>query len=417
MDSVPTHNRRAILLGKYEDINAETGEKLTGTITATSYLEISNPSVPSDLGINDIFDSLIMEMRFNGFYMGDTASNDMHLSVHQLEERIKLDVVVGTEVYYNTTSFRYNPVSLADTTFPIRPSDSTNRMIAGGILVEPIRIKLPENLGQEMFEKIKNKEEEFSSNEKFLDYFKGLVLVAGDDVKAIAGFKTDTSFKINLHYHTQEEFKTDKVITFSINQVNQFNNIRSDRSGTSLLPDAFTDNEISSNLTDNQSFIAAGDGLYTKIEFPNLHNILLTSYGIVEKATLEIRPVYGTYPESSPVPLPSTLAIAASSLSGEAESALTNSQGQSQSGNLVIDPQFVGNTLYTFDVTAFVQNQMSAPEDQKLYLTLKMGSSEMQNSTSRLVIGDSTRSPDVGNITYDNGIKLKLYYNVYNEKN
>jgi hypothetical protein len=420
IDSVPTHNRNTILLGKYEDINIVTGEKLTGTIKATSYLEISNPSVPSNLGVNPTFDSLVMEMRFNGFYMGDTANNDMHLFVHQLEERMKLDVAVGTEVYYNTMSFRYNPEPLAEAAFPIRPSDSTsNRTIVGGIPVEPVRIKLPDSLGQEMFDKIENKDDEFSSNENFLDYFKGLALVAGDDVGAIAGFKTDTSFKINLYYHTLEEFKTDKVITFSINQINQFNNIISDRSETSLLPDSFTDNEISSSLTGNQSFISAGDGLYTKIEFPNLHDILLTgTYGIVEQAILEIRPVYGTYRESSsPVPLPSALTISTSSVSGEAESALANSQGQSQYGNLIIDPQFVDNTLYSFDVTAFVQNQMSAPKDNKLYLTLRMGGSEMQNSTRRLVIGDSNHSISAGNITYYNRIKLKLYYNMYNEKN
>jgi hypothetical protein len=183
-----------------------------------------------------------------------------------------------------------------------------------------------------------------------------------------------------------------------------------------LLPDLFTDNEISSDSTGNQSFISAGDGLYTKIEFPNLHDILLTStYGIVEKATLEIRPVYGTYQQYTPIPL--SLSISASSLAGESESALTDAQGQSQAGNLVIDPQFWDNTLYTFDVSGFVQNQMSAPADQKLFLVLRMSGSEMQNSTQRLVIGDSNHYIDAGNITYFNRVKLNLYFNMYNEKN
>jgi hypothetical protein len=403
-------------VGKYKDINTITKENLTGIITATSYLEISSPSVSTDLGKNLFFDSLVIEMRFNGFYMGDTVNNNMHLLVHQLTERMKLDVAVGTEVYYNTTSFAYNRDDiLAEAIFPIRPSNTEfGKMIPGGIMVEPVRIKLPKELGEEMFNKIVNKEDEFDSNEKFLDYFKGLVFVAGEDVGTVVGFRADTSFKINLHYHVQEEFKTDRVITFSINARNQFNNIVTDRSETNLQPNRFIENEIESYKTGNQAFISAGDGLYAKIEFPDLQNILLSStYGIVERATLEIRPVYGTYQVYTPIP--PSLTITASSMSGEAESTLTDSQGQSQTGNLKVDPQFWNNTLYTFDVTSFVQNQMLATANQKMFLTLRFASGDMQNSTQRLVIGNADHYIDVNNATYYNRIKLNLYYNMYNE--
>ncbi|MDR1340977.1 MAG: DUF4270 domain-containing protein [Prevotellaceae bacterium] len=417
VDSIPTYSQGTILVGKYEDVNTVTGEKLTGRINASSYLEISIPSVPSNMGNNNVFDSLFIEMRFNGFYMGDTLNSDMHLKIHQLAERIALDVAVGTEVYYNTTSFEYDPNPLAEAVFPMRPSNTeSGKLIDGGIGVEPVRIKLPDYLGEEMLRKMEEKEEEFESSDKFLDYFKGLVFTAGDDVGTVIGFRADSTFKINLHYHVQEEFKTEKLITFSINSRNQFNSIISDRSATDLLPDLFVDNEIPSSLTGNKSFISAGDGLYTKIEFPDLHDILLMStYGIVESAILEIRPVYGTYQEYTPIPR--SLTISASNASGEAESVLNDVQGQSQTGNLVIDPQFWSNTLYTFDVTAFVQNQMSAPADQKLYLTLRMASSEMQNSTRRLVIGDSNHFIETGNMTYYNRVKLRLYFNMYNEKN
>ncbi|MDR0724495.1 MAG: DUF4270 domain-containing protein [Prevotellaceae bacterium] len=419
VDSTLTYNQGTILVGKYEDLNTVTGDTLTGIIRAISYIEVSNPSVSTlDLNTNTFFDSLVIEMRFNGFYMGDTLNNDMHLFIHQLEERIKReDAVVGTETYYNTTSFAYNPVPLVETTFPMRPGNTAAEIfVAGGIVIEPVRVKLPDWLGQEMFDKIANKEEEFESSENFLDYFKGLVFVAGDDVKTVIGLKADTTFKINMHYHVQEEFKTEKTLTFSINTQNQFNNIVADRTGTNLLPDMFVDNEIDSYLTGNQSFISAGDGLYTKIEFPNLHDILLTStYGIVEQAILEIKPVYGTYQKFTTIP--ASLAISVSNISGEAESTLTDSQGQSLTGSLTVDEQFPDNTRYSFDVTSFVQNQMLAPADEKLFLALRLSSNEMQNSTQRLVIGNSDHSIDAGNITYYNRIKLYLYYNMYNEKN
>jgi hypothetical protein len=394
-----------------------TDAKLTGTITATSYLEIARPTVPTDLENNMIFDSLVIDMRFNGYYMGDTLNNKMHLFVHQLAERVAQDVDVGREIYYNTSSFAYDPVPLGEATFPIRPGNKGPGYTVGGIAIDPVRIKLSDALGQELFDKMKNHDDEFDNSEKFLDYFKGLVMVAGDEVETIVGFSADTSFKMNLHYHLQEEFNTDKVITFSINTLNQFNNIISDRTGTKLLPELFVEKEIESHLTDNQSYISAGDGLYAKIEFPYIQSILLLSdYGIVERAVLEVKPVYGTYGNLKMnngiplnyTPLPSTLTISATNLSGEAESTLSDSQGQAQTGNLVIDPQFWDNTRYTFDVTSLIQNQMTAPANQKLYLTLKFESSEMQKTTQRLVIGNNERQ---------NGIKLSLYYNMYNEKN
>jgi hypothetical protein len=419
IDSIPTYNQSVILVGKYEDLNTVTREALTGTIKSTSYIEVSNPSVSSlDLSANTFFDSLVVEMRFNGFYMGDTLK-PMHLFIHQLQERIKReDAVINTEMYYNTTSFRYNPTPLAEIIFPIRPNNTASGIFMdGGIAVGPVRVKLPDTLGKEMFDKIANKDKEFDNSENFLDYFKGLVFVAGDDVGTIIGIKADTTFKINMYYHIQEEFKTEKVLTFSINAKNQFNNIVSDRTGTNLLPDKFNeDNEIDSHNTGNQSFIMGGNGLYTKIEFPNLSDILLTStYGIVEQAILEIRPVYGTYQEFTTIP--PSLTISATTLSGELESALSDSQGKSQTGNLIVDEQFPDNTRYTFDVTSFVQNQMLATVNQKLYLTLRLSDNDMQKSIQRLVIGDSDHAIETGGITYYNRIKLYLYYNMYNEKN
>jgi len=415
IDSVATYNQSAIIVGKYEDVNTITHENLTGTIKARSYMEVANPTFPTDLGNNVFFDSLVIEMRFNGFYMGDTLS-DMHLLVHQLTERIALDVDVGTEVYYNTTSFAYDETPLAEATFAIRPSNTASGITGvGGVTLEPVRIKLPNAIGDSLFQKMKNKDDIFDSNDNFQDYFKGLVFVAGENAKAIAGFKADSTFKINLHYHLQEEFKTDKTISLSINTVNQFNNIHSDRSETSLLPDLFVDNEIDSRLTGNQSYISAGDGLYTKIEFTGLKSILLLSdYGVVEKATLEIKPVFGTYQEFTT--LPSSLVIASTDLTGASQS-LTDSQGASQTGSLTFDQQFWDNTRYTFDVTAFIQNQMLATTSGQLFLTVRFSDTELKSTTQRLVLGNSEHSIKVGNQTYYNRIKLNLYYNMYNEKN
>jgi hypothetical protein len=412
IDSTPTYGQSTILVGRYNDVNSFTGETLTGVTTSLSYVELAKPQT-GDISNKAEFDSLVIEMRFNGYYMGDTLRN-MHLFVHKLAERMKTDAATGSEVYYNTTSFRFEDEPLAEAIFPVRPSNTDAGMTTvGGIAIDPVRIVLPKDLGQDFFEKIRDKTDEFDTNDKFVDYFNGLAFVAGNDVETIVGFRADTSFKVNLHYHILEEFQTDNVITFNINTTNQFNKISSDRTGTLLT--SFTENEIDANLTNNHAYISAGDGLYVKIEFPYIRDIMMMSdYGAVEQAILEIKPVIGTYQEVTP--LPSELSIYASPLSGEAETQLNDRQNQVQTGNLSIDYQFLDNTNYSFDITSFVQQQLLVPLDQQLYLTLRLPDTNMKSSTQRLVIGNSSHYTDVGNRTYYNRIKLKLYYNMYNNK-
>lgn len=412
IDSVPTYNKSTILLGKYNDVNTITGELLTGKTTAASYIEITKPSSFEDIDVNNtVFDSLVIEMRFNRFYVGDTLKN-MHLFVYQLKAPMELDVETGSEVYYNTMSFPTESTPLAEVTFPIRPSNTdANQTAPTGESLEPVRIKLPYSLGKEMFEKIRDKEVEFDDNKQFVDYFRGLALIPGN-MNTIAGFKCDTTFKLNLHYHIKEEFKIEKVISFSASTKNQFNHIVTDRTGTGLVDFTAMEKEIDSRLTNNVSFIQAGDGLYTRVEFPHLGEIkLLSEYGAVEAAELRIYPVIGTFGDL--YNLPETLNIYYST--GESESLLYNSRNQQQNGNLKIDYQFPDSTYYNFDVTSFIQNQMGAKEDSKMTLTLKLSDDETKTTLKRLVIGDAYKKTEIGDQAIYNRIKLNLIYNMYND--
>ncbi|MDR2423897.1 MAG: DUF4270 domain-containing protein [Prevotellaceae bacterium] len=414
LDSIPTHNQSTILVGKYSDVNTLTGEALTGTTTASSYIEISRPTYP-EFANNVIteFDSLVLEMRFNGFYMGDTLNN-MHLYVYRLAERINR-FESSSQTFYNVNSFRTEASPLAEVRFPINPRNTRDSIyLPGEIAMEPVRIRLPDALGKDMFEKMKSKATEFENSERFLDYFNGLAFKAGSEVQTIVGFRADASFKIRLYYHQKEEFDINEEIVFSVNAAKQFNNIVSDRTGTGL--DMFTREiyEIDAAQTQNQSYIMAGDGLYTKVEFPNISQILeFSDYGAVERAILEIKPVYGTYQKYTV--LPQNLSVFATVESGEAESQLLDSQNQAMTGNLVVDAQFWDNTAYNYDVSGFIQNQIFATNNEKMYLTLKLSDDVMRKSTARLVIGNSNHWLNHGNQTSYNRIKLKLYYNMYNK--
>ena len=87
-----------------------------------------------------------------------------------------------------------------------------------------------------------------------------------------------------------------KYSDFSTNR-NHFTKIRSDRTGT-VLPVNFInqENELPSQTTNNLTFIQAGEGIVTKITFPNFKQSMLNLNlnGTIFKANLKI-PLDNTY--------------------------------------------------------------------------------------------------------------------------
>jgi len=410
IDSLITDQKYSVLVGEYTDVNKLNGAPLTGTTTAISYIELAKNPI-ENLESNTVFDSLVIEMRFNGTYMGDTLS-DMNLLVYQMAEKMHLDVDDGREVYCNTTSFNLESSPLANVVIPVRPSNTSHDLYDRvGNPVEPVRIKLDHTVGLDLFNKIKNKADEVDDNDKFVNYFKGIAFVSAG-ANSIVGFKTDSTFKVKLHYHEKDDFNTEKEINFLVHGINHFSNINSNRTGTPLDGFSNTIKEIPSELINNQAYIQSGDGLYIKIDFPTISDIrFMSEYGYVERAVLELRPVIGTYGKE--VPLPTALSIYSTTISGETETSILNSLNMQQSGNLRIDDQFGEKTSYSFDISEFIQHQMNATPDQKSYILLKLP--EMASSVQRLVLGNSNHHVGINSTTFYNRAKLHLYCSMYDD--
>ncbi len=106
---------------------------------------------------------------------------------------------------------------------------------------------------------------------------------------------------MTLYYSVVSDRKVEKQISFTANTARQYNRITADRSQTLLSELGKRNVEIPSSLTDNQSYVASGVPLYTKIEFPTLNNLLLIGhYGRIQSAILTIKPIksrlYERYP-------------------------------------------------------------------------------------------------------------------------
>lgn len=419
VDSISTRNQNVILAGRYNDFNPIlSSHSLTGITTAKSFFELTLPS-SVDVPDEAVFDSITLEMRFNQSYFGDTTVQQ-HLKVYQLAEEIELgDNRVS---YYNTTDFAVNPVPLAEAKFdnlPYTNSGSSTTVGTGVFPPDPVRIHLPSSLGKDLLRMFNENNDTIKDGTKFTEYFKGIVLAPGDDSKSITGFRTDTSFKVRLYYHIQEREKIDKHIDFSINTMQQFNQILSDRSNTSLSVLKGDVEEVVSSETDNFAFLQSGAPIYVKIEFPYLNGLKeIALHGAIEQAILYVKPVKFSYGYLNPTtPLPAILNLYESNLNGgEGALIVDPTTNQTQTGNLRVDNKYFMDTYYSYDITRFLSSQLGVFEGAKKHLQLVMPAAAMQGSVQRLIVGDQDLIIDFnGQQIQYNQIELKIYYTIYND--
>ena len=412
IDSVRTQGQNVILVGRYLDINQHIpNDTVTGLTTASSYLTFSLPPT-FEIDHRTHFDSLVLEMRFNGSYFGDTLAQQS-IQLYRTTQRIEFE---EGRAGYNTTNFPVESTPLGEAVFKNLPTTNTSytATTAGNNPIPPVRVRLPDALGLELFQKFADKDDEVSDNEKFSRYFNAFKLTHGAGSNAISGFKTDSTCRVRLYYHIEEEFKTNKYVDFPLNTSLLFNNISSDRTGTPLYFPSDT-KELQSSETRHRAYIQSGDGMYVKLRFPNINSLLSHGkYGAIERALLIIRPIATTYGNATP--LPPNLYLYPEYSSG---TALTDSYNQSMNGNLTVNYQFGESTYYSYDITSFLRSQLGAYDNYKYYLSLRFSDADFQNTMQRVVIGDQRHLVEVnsgnGAQTIFSRVELQIFYTIYND--
>jgi hypothetical protein len=218
---------------------------------------------------------------------------------------------------------------------------------------------------------------------------------------AVYGFRD--SITMRLYYHQTDVFITNKYLDFTFYNADntQFNQVKSDKTGTPLSVFNSTNKEVVSTATNNSIYLQYLTGFLPKIKFPTLRSLLLRAdYVKILKADLIIKPLKNTY--NSITPLPSQLSAIATDQTNTLETALTNAAGGFQTGNLVIDQLYNENTSYDYDVTSYLQQQILVSSANQNGLLLVPPSTAWISTLNRAVIGDQKN--------VQGSIQLKLYY-------
>ncbi|RTQ53447.1 DUF4270 family protein [Hymenobacter gummosus] len=260
-DSVVSSTSSYLLLGRYQDARL-------GSVTARSYLQVGQASTfTPEAGA--VLDSLVLVLTPDTYRYGDTTRTQT-LEVHRLQTDLR-----GTATYYTADSRPYDAATLGRRTFRARRPLSS------------LRVLLDNALGQRLLDAARLGA--LGTTDELLYLLPGLVLTpAATDDAALLRFAVAGS-ALQLYYHLSSE--PDQQLSHSFELAYgpaHFYQLEADRRGSLLTALPAPRQALPSALTAEETYIQAGLGLQTRVEFPYLTDLKDLSGGIViNAATLE----------------------------------------------------------------------------------------------------------------------------------
>jgi len=218
-DSIITSGRDRLLVGRYID-------QFFGAVKSESYMELTamDYNVPDDAEL----DSIALILGYDHYFYNDTLQLS-HIRVHRILE----DFETTEDVFYNTSSLRYDTIPMMTKSFYPEPMGE-----------DSLHISIPRSFGADIFELLREKS--ISGDEDFVEQFKGIVLspVTNGNSTVIGFSKSTERTMLRFYYSLPEEFEDgdeddgdDLFLNFVIKQthgLNTFNRITSDVTGLPL---------------------------------------------------------------------------------------------------------------------------------------------------------------------------------------
>lgn len=249
VDSLSTKSATYALVGDLNDPHF-------GNTKTSFYTQVGLTSNDMHWGEGAAIDSIVLQILYAGYY-GDTLT-PMTLRVYEVAENMAAD---SAATYYSNTSFQHGD-ELANYTFMPRPR--TKRRVDGDTVKSAvIRIPITNALGERF---INDQETAFTSNEAFMNYFKGLYVnseVASGTTGSICYFNLlNTKSYMRVYYHNNHDTTfydfnvSDKYI--------RFNHFEHDYSAAQA-PITFND-----TVNNQYLFVQSTAGVRTRLKFPAL---------------------------------------------------------------------------------------------------------------------------------------------------
>ena len=161
-DSVISDNPANVVLGSYQD-------PIFGNYEASFFTQLRLAGVDPNFGDPSVIviDSFVLALEYVGYY-GDL--DPQTFEVYELDESMSLD-----SAYYSFSTINHSSTNLVpiDNSI-ITPNTSSPTIVDGDSLAPQLRIHLDTNLAWSLITEATSGSTTFSSNDDFLEFFKGL---------------------------------------------------------------------------------------------------------------------------------------------------------------------------------------------------------------------------------------------------
>jgi hypothetical protein len=272
LDSIVTSTGR-LLVGEYQDA-------VFGKTKATSYFQVaSSNSAYWSPSTSAVYDSAALILMYDKYFYGDTTQVQT-LSVNELSDDItpRAFPPLDNENYsyfYSGNTFLFNnsvtksyPAVLGSINYAPRPLGDT-----------AIFVRLNNDTGKDWLEIAKAADKSQLTPGNFVNLFKGVkISTSGPSNAAVVGFSATTSI-LRIYYNEPdaEGLLTRNHFDFKLSDANfHYNQITADRTGTPL-QNLVPGKPVGSEQTNNETFVQAGAGVLTKIEFPSFKYLTSSS--------------------------------------------------------------------------------------------------------------------------------------------
>lgn len=384
LDSIATSATGTALIGSYTD-------PYFGKASAATYFRLALPPV-REVATKAVYDSIELIMKPTGSYYGDTLPQQ-RFSIYQLTQKLVLPE--NYTALFSHQTFAASSIPLADVTIPVRPNNG-----------DSIHFRLNDTKGRELFDLLKNKAQEVSSDDFFTEYFKGMTVRGGINNSAVLSFQArDSALFIRLHYHVTTTDIEERFFDFQMTASElQYNAITSDKSGTPLEHLAAGASGLPSSATGNRLFVQSITRTVTRMDFTSVPSLPeLSKYGRIMRAELILRPVAGTYRDFK-LPPALTLCPADNKNYVVPGDTLSSSAGY-QYGTLFTDYLNPENTRYTYDVTDYCRSLIGTDSYSYRGLLVIPTTGDYETKFNRLIMGDGKNA--------ESKAQLRIYYLLY----
>ncbi|HVI47575.1 MAG TPA: DUF4270 family protein [Chitinophaga sp.] len=376
-DSVATSGAGALLTGIKTD-------PLFGTTNASSFFQLASPT-DVNIPVNGAkYDSMALLLQPNGYVSGDSLI-PQNLEVYRVTSVIQ--PAKNFYYLYNNSNFPTESTPLGTFTGTVRPHAD-----------KKISIRMSDNLGQQLFTMLRDKNPNITTLSNFLQFFKGMQVRPGAASRTMTGFRAeDTTVVLRLYYHINELITTVKYVDFKMDAPElQFNRVLADRSGTPLATLQGAVKELPSEQTGNAGFMQPVTGVATRIDIPYLKNLpFLGKFFRIMKVILVVKPVNGS---SGGDKLPQVMALCAVNKNNDVTDTLAF-------GSLVEDKQYNEYTNYSFDISNYCAKQITADDLGSRGLLLTPRSGDGKTTITNFTVNDKQARK--------NKITAQLYYLLY----